>query len=78
MRTFVTDRQTDRLTDGAGYIGPEERVQKAAYKTTGQYPAKYRPVFNQYPANIRPKLTNTDQHRLNTSFVQILVCTNLY
>ena len=24
MRTFVTDR----LTDGAGYIGPEERVQQ--------------------------------------------------
>ena len=23
MRTFVTDRQTDRLTDGAGFIGPE-------------------------------------------------------
>ena len=22
MRTFVTDRQTDRLTDGAEYIGP--------------------------------------------------------
>ena len=28
MRTFVTDGRTDRLTDGAGYIGPEERVQK--------------------------------------------------
>ena len=22
MRTFVTDRQTDGLTDGAGFIGP--------------------------------------------------------
>ena len=23
MRTFVTDRQTDRRTDGGDYIGPE-------------------------------------------------------
>ena len=23
MRTFVTDGLTDRLTDGAGFIGPE-------------------------------------------------------
>ena len=25
MRTFVTDRQTDRHTDGADYIGPAGR-----------------------------------------------------
>ena len=24
MRTFGTDRQTDRQTDGAGYIGPAD------------------------------------------------------
>ena len=39
MRTFGTDRQTDRLTDGADYIGPAVqrpagRVQQAATEWT--------------------------------------------
>ena len=30
MRTFVTDRRTDRQTDGPGYIGPEGGSKKGS------------------------------------------------
>ena len=42
MRTFVTDGQTDRLTDGAGYIrtrwaSPNNRIQEFKMSVTGTF-----------------------------------------
>jgi hypothetical protein len=46
MRTFGTDRLTDGLTDGAGYIGPADR-QGGSNKSTNEWTHEIKITINQ-------------------------------